>query len=113
MIKKSIIWFLVLVFLNFVIMPDFVSAGGMMVGDKGKADTIIIGTGLVLTAIIIAAVLIKHSDKKKELLKDQAHDNKISSGIHLDYQSSTQMSYEPKYDDQLITPSGLLVLHMW
>ena len=67
MIKKGIMWFLVLAFLNFIIVPDYVFAGGSFdigpIGPSGgEAAAVVIGSAVVLGLIIVGIVLLaKHS----------------------------------------------------
>jgi hypothetical protein len=112
MINKSIVWFIVLVFLNLIITPDFTFADSGGVGGKNESTYVIIGGVVIIALIIGVGLLTTNAGKKKEAPKDQAYNDKIESGIHLDYQSSNQMSYETNYDNQRINPSGQLVLHM-
>ena len=103
MIKKGIIWFLVLAFLNFVIVPDFVYAD-MFSGDigpsGGESAAYVIGGVIVLGLIIVGIVaLAKHSKSPTEKPQEQKEDTGISPVTNL--------------DEQLITPSGQIALLRW
>jgi len=109
MIKKGIMWFLVLAFLNFIIVPDYVFAGGssggynlgsMDIGPSGgEVAAIGIGALVVLGLIIFGIVkLAKHS--KSPTPTEQPKD-------------PTKISPVTNLDEQLITPRGELILARW
>lgn len=103
MIKKWIIWFLALTFLNFVIVPDFVFAGegGMPHIDvsPGPSPAAIIGGVIILGLVIVGIVYLtkKHPSTPTEQPKDP----------------NTKISPVTNLDEQLITPSGQIALLRW
>ena len=106
MIKKWIIWFLVLTFLNFVIVPDYVFAGGGSfdigpIGPSGgEAAAVVIGSAVVLGLIIVGIVLLaKHSKSPTPTEQPKDPNTKISPVTNL--------------DEQLITPTGQIALLRW
>jgi hypothetical protein len=105
MIKKWIILFLVLTFLNFIIAPDYVFAGSSFVGpidpiSGGEATAVVIGSAVVLGLIIVGIVLLaKHSKSPTPTEQPKDPNTKISPVTNL--------------DEQLITPTGELILARW
>jgi hypothetical protein len=135
MIKKGIIWFLILAFLNFIIVPDYVFAGepSMPHIDVSPSPSLspaaVIG-GVVLLVLVITGIVYlvkKHPSKPTEQPKDP--NAKISSVTNLDEQlitppgqisllhqeqkQDTEISLNTNFDNQLITPSGEIVLVRW
>jgi hypothetical protein len=131
MIKKGIIWFLVLAFLNFIIVPDYVFAGGSFdigpVGPSGDEAAIALGALLVVGLIIVGIVaLAKHSRSPNKKPQEQKLDTEISPDTNLynqlitpsdeislltqDQKLDTEMLPDTNLDNQLITPSGEIVL---
>jgi Ca2+/Na+ antiporter len=131
MIKKGIIWFLVLAFLNFIIVPDYVFAGGSYYIGPSKEDVAIgLGAAIVLVLIIVGIVaLVKHSKSPNKKPQEQKQDTEISPDTNLDNQLITpsgeislltqdqkqdsEMLPDTNLDNQLITPSGEIVLVQW
>lgn len=109
MIKKGIMWFLVLAFLNFIIVPDYVFAVdsfdfniGSIGPSGGEAAPYVIGGVIVLGLIIVGIVLLaKHS--KSSTPTEQPQEQKEDTGI----------SPVSNLDEQLITPSGQIALLRW
>jgi len=112
MVKKWIIWFLALAFLNLSIAPDF--AFGFYDQSAGAEGTGIVVAGIILVSIIILAVgsIVKHKKEPPEQPKDQEHDTKMSSELKLDNQHLAQILCETNYDNQR-APSGEIVLVSW
>jgi len=107
MIKKWIIWFLVLTFLNFVIVPDYVFAGGGSFdigpigpsgGEAAAVAVVVVVFGLIIVGI---ALLAKHS--KSSTPTKEPQEQKEGTGI----------SPITNLDEQLITPSGQIALLRW
>jgi hypothetical protein len=132
MIKKGIIWFLVLVFLNFIIAPDYVFAGNYFdIGSSGgQAEAITVGAILILGLIIVGIVaLTKHSksptDKPQEEKKDietspetdpdnpPANPPDQISIIPEEQRQDDEILLNTNFDNQLITQSGEIVLVRW
>jgi len=96
MIKKGIIWFLVLALLNISIAP--VSAFGYFEGGFGSGANDqggIVIAGLIIVGVIVLTIAsiarFKYSEQKED----------------------TKISYEINLDDQRVTPSGDIVLVSW
>jgi len=134
MIRKWIIWFLVLAFLNFIIVPDYVFASGSFdigpSGYDGEGMAMAVGAVIVLGLIIAGIVaLAKHLKSPTEQPQDQEHDNEMLPNTNLDNQiitpsgevpllpqeqkQDTEISPNTNLDNQLITPSGEIVLVQW
>ena len=100
MIKKSIICFLVLAFLNFVIMSDVALADGVMMS-SGAKTSIAIGAAVIVGLVIVGAVLLdKHVSKEKEQPQDQM-------------QGPTNPTSFKNYEEHISTPSGQIALLRW
>ena len=103
MIKKGIMWFLVLSFLNFTIVPDYVFAGeGSMPHidvSSSPSPAAIIGGVVILGLVIVGIVYLakKHPSTPTEQPKDP----------------NTKISPVTNLDEQLITPTGQIALLWW
>jgi len=131
MIKKGLIWFLVLAFLNFIIVPDYVFAGSYSgIGPSKESVAIGVGAAIVLGLIIVGIVaLAKHSKSPTEKPQEQKQDTGISPDTKLDnrlispsdqisllpqdQKQDTSISLNTNLDNQLITPSGQIALLRW
>ncbi len=135
MIKKGIILFLVLAFLNFIIVPDYVFAGGSFdigpIGPSGgEAAAMAVGAVIVLGLIIVGIVaLAKHLKSPAEQPQDQKQDTEMLPKTNIDNQiitpsgeisllpqeqkQDTEISSNTNLDNQLITPPGEIVLVRW
>jgi hypothetical protein len=135
MIKKGIIWFLVLAFLNFIIVPDSVFAGDSFhidpFGSSGGEGAGIALAALLVVGLIIAGIvaLTKHSKSPADKPKEEKKDIETSPETDIDNPPANptgQISLIPEeqkqndeillntnFDNQLITPSGEIVLVRW
>ncbi len=96
MVKKSVVWFLVLAFLSLMIAPDATYAGGSMTGGAGVAIAAAIVTGLIAGFAYLAT----HSSTPTEQPQEQK-------------QEAPQSLHFQQPDEQLITPSGQIALLRW
>jgi hypothetical protein len=103
MIKKIIMWIMILTFLNLVISPEFASAGSLQREDK--IDTPIEWAGAVLLGVIVivgTVLIIKKATSSKSSV-EKNENTMLASNNPL-----------PKvYKDNLVTPSGELVVLKW
>jgi len=104
MVRKRIIWLLVLAFLNISIAPDSAFGyfeGGFSSGANDQGGIVI--AGLIIVGVIVLTIASiarsKHNKYPIELPEEQKEDIKIS--------------YEINLDDQPVTPSGDIVLVRW
>lgn len=118
MVRKGIIWFLVLAFLSVSIAPDF--ALGYFEGGFGSASNdqggIVIAGLIIVGAIVLTIASIvrsKHKKEQPELPEEQNQNTKMSYEMHPYNQPFTQNSGESNYDNQRVTPSGDIVLVSW
>jgi len=133
--KKWIIWFLVLAFINFMVVPDYVVAGepGMPQIDAGSSFDLnpaaVIGVTVILALVItgIAYLIKKHKNKTAKQPKDP--DTNILPDTNLNNQGITpsgEITIIPQeqkqdtgispivnLDDQFTNPSGEIVLVQW
>ena len=100
MFKKSIICFLVLAFLSFVIMSDIALADGVMMS-SGEKTSIAVGAAVIAVLVIVGVVLLsKHANKQKEQPQDQMKE-------------STNPTSFKNYEEHISTPSGQIALLRW
>jgi len=103
MLGKSLILFLVVVFLTFLIAPEC-SFAEMFVGDIDPAPdsgaVIAVTVGLVVIVVVGVVLLVKHGSKKPEQRQDeqQKPTDPISSEIK---------------DEPFTSPSGQIALLRW
>jgi hypothetical protein len=108
MIKKSVMWFLVLAFLNFILVSDFVFADsgyadvGHYGGPSGGEVVFAIIGGVIVIGLIVFGVskLSKKTDSQSEQPQDQKEDLPKS----LNFQ---------RPDEQPFAPSGQLAVLSW
>ena len=135
MMRKWIIWFLVLAFLNFIIVPDSVLAGGSYnigpLGSSGGEGAGIALAALLVVGLIVAVIvkLVKHSKSPEEFPGEQNKDTEISPAPHLDNQNITpsgdilplpqeqnkdiEVSHDTYLDEQIFAPTGEVVIVQW
>ncbi len=108
MVKKSIVWFLVLAFLNLIITPGFVSAAdgvfasGIDVGPS-RSDVALVAGGAILLGLIIVG-LVYLAKKHESTPAEQPQDEKQETPRTLHFQHP---------DEQSMTPSGQIALLRW
>jgi hypothetical protein len=130
MIKKGIICFLVLAFLNFVIVPDYVFAGGYIGFSDNQVAAMTFGAVLVIGLVIVGiASLVKHLKSPADKPKEEKQDTEISPKTDLDnppanppdqisllseeQKQNDEILLNTNFDNQLITQSGEIVLVRW
>jgi hypothetical protein len=103
MIRKSVTWFIVLAFLNFVLISDFAFADSAFADfspgpSGGEVAAVIIG-GLLVVGLIVFGVskLLKKTNAQSEQPQDQKEN--LPKSLNLQ---------QP--DEQPLTPSGLALL---
>ncbi|MDH4231730.1 MAG: hypothetical protein OEW04_06840 [Nitrospirota bacterium] len=108
MIKKSVIWFLVLAFLNFQLVSDFVFADsgfanvGHMGGPSGGEVVAAVIVGVIVIGLIVFGV--SKSLKKTDAQSEQPQDQKENPPRGRNFQQS---------DEQPLTPSGQFAVLSW
>ncbi len=102
MIKKTVMWFLVLAFLNFSFLPDFVIADGQFGGPSSTEVGIAVIGGLIVVGLIVFGIsrLAKKTDSQSEQPQDQKENLPTS-----------QTFQQP--DEQPLTSSGQLAVLSW
>ena len=131
MIRKWIIWFLVLTFLNFIVIPECVFArSGYMGSPDGEGVALAIGAVVVVGLVIAGIVaLAKHLKSPAEQPQDQKQDTEKLSETNLDNQHITpsddisplpqeqdkdiEVSPDTHLDEQIFTPTGEVVIVQW
>jgi len=99
MIKKSIIYFLVLAFLNFLIVPEcsFAYDGSTMGIDKGAVVAVAVG----LVVVVVGVALLVRSASKQSV-QSQDHQQKPAETV-----------LSKINDGQFTSPSGQIALLRW
>jgi hypothetical protein len=102
MIKKSVMWFLVLTFLNFSLLPDFVIADGEFGGPSSTQVGVAVIGGLIVVGLIVFGIsrLAKKTDSQSEQPQDQKENLPTSKNFQ-----------QP--DEQLPAPAGRLAVLSW
>ncbi|MCL4476486.1 MAG: hypothetical protein M1508_09715 [Nitrospirae bacterium] len=107
MVKKSVVWLLVVAFLSFLIVSDYAYAAEGRLGPVGPIDGGGVGTAAVIGGVIALALIIvgivvlaKGSGSPEQ----QPEEKKQETPQSLHFQQS---------DEQLITPSGQIALLRW
>jgi hypothetical protein len=127
--KRWIAWFLVFSFLNFVIMPTFVSAKtyygeypnvseDLNKAEKERNERIIIGSLviLVVTAVIYFIVKAKKakqlSSSSTEIVKSKESSSSSTEPKELE-EPNNQNQISPKAYDELLASTGNIVVFRW
>ncbi len=105
MVRKSIVCFLVLAFLNLIITPGFVTAAAFPQIEVGPSRSdMAVAAGVAVAAVLIIVGLVYLVKKHQSAPAEQPQDEKQEAPQTLHFQYP---------DEQLITPSGQIALIRW
>jgi hypothetical protein len=104
MVKKNVVWFLVLAFVNLVITPGFAFAQqgfGPIDIDTGPSHSAVLIGGLIVVAVCVGIYLLT---KRSPTPNEQPQGQKQEAPQSLHFQQP---------DEQLTTPPGQIALLRW